>query len=382
MKSEKWGKWISVLLYVALGGALGWALGNFLSSGQVELPLGEKLLLLGGVLLLVYLAGMLQTILHETGHLLFGLLSGYRFCSFRIGQWMLARQNGALRFCRFFLAGTAGQCLMDPPDMREGKLPYVLYNLGGVILNAASALLFFWMYHLCASGAALFAFFCLALGLMGAAGALLNGIPMRVQLIDNDGRNACSLGKDPAALRAFWLQLRINAAKTSGQRLRDMPVAWFRFPAEAELQNPMIAAEAVGFIDCQMDLHKFAQAARTIDWLLHAKTGLLGLHRNLLLCDRLYCALLLGEDAAPYDTPAMAQFRKQMAPYPSVIRTEYARALLAERDEAKAAAFQARFDKLTERYPYQGDLESDRECMELARRVAQGCPLQEETALP
>lgn len=48
MKSEKWGKWISVLLYVALGGALGWALGNFLSSGQVELPLGEKLLLARG----------------------------------------------------------------------------------------------------------------------------------------------------------------------------------------------------------------------------------------------------------------------------------------------------------------------------------------------
>ncbi|MEI3416494.1 MAG: hypothetical protein V8Q43_02890 [Christensenellaceae bacterium] len=76
MKSEKWGKWISVLLYVALGGALGWALGNFLSSGQVELSLGEKLLLLGGALLLVYLAGMVQTILHEAGHLLFGLLSG------------------------------------------------------------------------------------------------------------------------------------------------------------------------------------------------------------------------------------------------------------------------------------------------------------------
>lgn len=48
MKSEKWGKWISVLLYVALGGALGWALGNFLSSGQVELSLGEKLLLARG----------------------------------------------------------------------------------------------------------------------------------------------------------------------------------------------------------------------------------------------------------------------------------------------------------------------------------------------
>ena len=112
MKSKKWGKWISVLLYVALGGALGWALGNFLSIGQVELPLGEKLLLLGGALLLVYLAGMLQTILHEAGHLLFGLLSGYRFCSFRIGQWMLARQNGALRFLPVF-PGRDGGAVSD-----------------------------------------------------------------------------------------------------------------------------------------------------------------------------------------------------------------------------------------------------------------------------
>lgn len=50
----------------------------------------------------------LQTILHETGHLIGGLLTGYKFCSFRIGNLQLQRENGALRFRRLKLAGRAG----------------------------------------------------------------------------------------------------------------------------------------------------------------------------------------------------------------------------------------------------------------------------------
>lgn len=39
------------------------------------------------ILLLVFCASMyLQIIIHEAGHLIFGLLSGYRFSSFRIGN--------------------------------------------------------------------------------------------------------------------------------------------------------------------------------------------------------------------------------------------------------------------------------------------------------
>lgn len=64
----------------------------------------------------------LQTILHETGHLIGGLLTGYKFCSFRIGNLQLQRENGALRFRRLKLAGTGGQCLMTPPEPVDGKI--------------------------------------------------------------------------------------------------------------------------------------------------------------------------------------------------------------------------------------------------------------------
>ena len=56
----------------------------------------------------------LQAILHEGGHLVCGLLSGYRFLSFRVGSFTLLRQNGRLVLRRFYLPGTGGQCLLEP----------------------------------------------------------------------------------------------------------------------------------------------------------------------------------------------------------------------------------------------------------------------------
>ena len=94
----------------------------------------------------------LQTILHETGHLIGGLLTGYKFCSFRIGNLQLQRENGALRFRRLKLAGTGGQCLMTPPEPVDGKIPVMLYNLAGPLMNLLTALLALGGYFLSGGG--------------------------------------------------------------------------------------------------------------------------------------------------------------------------------------------------------------------------------------
>ena len=70
-------------------------------------------------------------------------MSGYRFCSFRIGSVMLTRENGRYKIKKYSIAGTGGQCLMEPPGSVDGRLPYRLYNMGGAIMNvAASAIAF------------------------------------------------------------------------------------------------------------------------------------------------------------------------------------------------------------------------------------------------
>lgn len=110
----------------------------------------------------IYIVFLLQIIIHEAGHLVFGLLTGYRYSSFRIGSFMWVEENGKIRFKRLSLAGTGGQCLMSPPDMIDGKIPFVLYNLGGSFLNIITGVVFGAAYLFCNINWYLSAFFLMA----------------------------------------------------------------------------------------------------------------------------------------------------------------------------------------------------------------------------
>ena len=54
-----------------------------------------------------------------------------------------------------------------------------------------------------------------------------------------------------------------------------------------------------------------------------------------------------------------------MQRFPSVIRTEYALAVLYEKDDAKAQKALEQFEKCSKTHPYPTDIESERELLEL-----------------
>lgn len=331
-----------IAVLVLCGAVLGVMVAKILfAAADRSSSFGEYLAALAGLAVLTAAALYLQIILHEGGHLVCGLLSGYRFVSFRIGSWMLQKENGKLCLHRYTLAGTGGQCLLAPPEMTNGKIPYQLYNLGGVLMNLFTAVLaagLMWACREAWPARIFFEMLCVA----GLGSALTNGIPLRIQGVANDGANARDLGKDPAALRAFWVQLSINAKQAECVALREMPEEWFALPTEG-LDNIMVAVQAV-----------------------------LPLHRNLLLCDRLTCALLTGEDAAPWlkrwNRKEMRNFRKQMKTFPSVLRTEYAAALLAEKAPARAETYRVQFARQAKNYPFAAETASECALME---RLAQ-----------
>lgn len=358
---------VSILFMVLLGAALGILAGRDLFGVVKDVSFGEYLLHICWLILMLTAAFYVQLILHEGGHLVCGLLTGYRFVSFRIGSWMVQRENGKLCRHRYTLAGTGGQCLLAPPELINGKMPYRLYNLGGVLANLLAALAAGVLIVPCRDVWGTKVFFEM-LCLTGIGIALTNGVPLRVQGIANDGANARDLGKDPAALRSLWVQLSINAKQADGVALRDMPEEWFTLPAE-NLDNIMVAALAVLYANRRMDERRFAETARAIDALEAQKTAILPLHRYLLLCDRLTCALLLGEDAAPllkrWNSREMRAFRKQMKTNPAVLRTEYGTALLVQKNAAAARQFRDRFDRCMKTYPYAAEAESERALLHL-----------------
>ena len=171
-KKGQWQQWLFMGFFVLLGALCGFLMVGFLEQQAADdRSLLKRLLLLGALFIGLYISIFLQLVIHEAGHLVFGLRSGYRFSSFRIGSILWLKQNGRIVCRRLSLVGTGGQCLMVPPQMQDGKIPVILFNLGGSIMNMAAGAVFLIIYLLIPGGTIL-SLFCLVTALIGFALAL------------------------------------------------------------------------------------------------------------------------------------------------------------------------------------------------------------------
>lgn len=357
---------LSIVFALCTGVILGLSLGAYIDHFTMT---GEKLsTVLLGWIVGIYFGAILQIVIHEAGHLVFGLLTGYRFLSFRIGSFMWIKKDGKLHYRQLSLAGTGGQCLMIPPDLIDGKMPTLLYNFGGSIFNLLSALLFLGLSVLWLRDPFWHIFF-VANTLCAVILAATNGIPMRLNSVDNDGYNAYSVMRSPEAMRALWIQLKVSEQITNGIRLKDMPEEWFTVPDDAAMHNSMVAAVGVFACNRLMDEWRFQKADALMKHLLEIDSGIIGIHRALLTCDRMFCEMITQN--RPEIVNAMLDkqqknYMKAMKQNPSVIRTQYVYELLVKKNTAAAQAAAKCFDKYTKQYPYPEEVTAERELMRIA----------------
>lgn len=363
---EIFGLIINIILSILFTVILILSLNTHLNSISDE----KEIILMIIFFLSIYITMYVQLIIHELGHLIFGLMTGYKFSSFRIGNLMLVKTGGKLKFKKLTIAGTAGQCLMSPPDLKDDKMPVIIYNLGGALLNIISCIIFFIIYLFIKENDFISVIFELSIA-YGIYFAALNAIPMKTGTIDNDGYNALSLKINPDAQKAFWIQLKINEMQSKGTRLKNMPDEWFYIPKPIEMKNNLIASIAVFTCNRMMDQHNFEEANLKMKQILRAKTAIVGIHRNLLVCDRIYCELINDNKntAKKLMTPELQSFIKSMKDFPSVIRTEYTYALLYEEDLDKANILKKKFIERGKTYPYQSDIRSEKELIDIATNL-------------
>lgn len=303
-----------------------------------------------------------QVIIHEGGHLIFGLLSGYEFVSFRIGSLILYKVNGTYKFGKYKLAGTGGQCLMAPPDLVDGMMPYRLYNMGGAIMNLIFTVPVLVLLCTCQM-TVVPKIVCIVWSFVGIFAAATNGIPMTMGEVDNDGKNALNLGKNKKALRALWLQLKVNQLQMEGKMLIDMPDEWFELPDESDMCNPLIAVIAALHCNRMLEERRYEDVSQKIEELLHSTTGMLGVHKMLLQMDQVFCEIMSSrrQDVLDYmNDKGLQSFRKAMGDYPSILRTEYAYALCVENDLKKAEKIKKRFEKIMKSHPNKAELETEK----------------------
>ena len=353
----------NIVLYLIIGGLFGlWIVfaARFHGEEYVSRPLH-----LAVILLSFYAGVVLHTILHEGGHMVFGLLTGYGFVSFRVFRWTWVRQNGRLTVKQYSLPGTMGQCLLSPPrgyaDMAEA--PFVLYHLGGVLANLIFSVVFAALTLLLPG--IYVRMICTGLALAGFMLACVNAIPAEPGRLNNDGRNLLELCRSADARRDIHKQLEAVALQAAGQRLRDMPDSVFEGNMEAA-KTSMISATVFALQENRlMDEQNFKEAEALIALLTETDRALSSqLQKTLLELDRLYLRALAGECPAP-DKKELKILKAYRALLP-VCRTGFALAL-ADGDAKKAESVLADFERLAADYPYAGELESERMLVDLAR---------------
>lgn len=246
------------------------------------------------IILFIFLIGyIIHVLIHELGHLIFGLLSGYKFVSFRVGSFTIIREEGEFKVKRFNIPGTGGQCLMMPPEKKDGKFPFVIFNMGGVLLNLIVALLTL----LIAFSMEELSWVKVILVLVSAGGifaAITNGIPLRIGGITNDAHNVLTMLKDKDSRDSFYLQLRVNGLLTQGVRLKDMNYDEFILEEDIDYENPLNFARVFINHNYHLDNMDFNKANEALDFAYDYLENTIAVYRMEWASEKLFLEIIDG----------------------------------------------------------------------------------------
>ncbi|MDE5997280.1 MAG: hypothetical protein K2G77_03605 [Muribaculaceae bacterium] len=319
----------------------------------------------GVTVFLVAIASLLVSLaiivpIHELGHLICGLLCGYKFVSFRIFNWTFIKDNGKVRIKKFAIAGTGGQCLLTPPDVPLEKIPTGWYNFGGILANIILliiALPFFFLN--------LNPFVAEAIGIFVATDVimiLINGVPMQAGGIGNDGYNMKLLKKNLLSKQGIVNQLRANALIQNGVRPKDMPDCLFLYPEDIDYKNALEVSIPLMHASRQIDRMEYVEALNEIEALYAHKDEIMQLYVKEIACELAFLYLrtgkikeadkLLDKDLRKY----IDSYRKMMS---SKERLLVAIALYLDKDKATAQKLYENFKSRKDKYLLQGEVKSD-----------------------
>ena len=234
----------------------------------------------GGIwaLITVLIAVILQIIIHEGGHLVTGLLTGYKFVSFRFLNWTLIRKDGRLQWRKFDLAGTGGQCLLAPPDKPVEDIDTRWYNAGGVLANVITAVLAIVLIWACELPTWLDILLAM-MALIGIAFALMNGIPLKIGGVANDGSNLFQLEKDLPGKQCFCNVLELNARNQEGEPYKEMPERLFQVPDPIDWKNSMHFAAVLASASRKQSLLQWEESYQQLTEACRHKSDMMVLYQ-------------------------------------------------------------------------------------------------------
>ncbi len=366
MKRKKKEKFISGAIYLSFcavaGGFGGYAVGKVVPKDAPSWKefIGILLVMITFVVVLV-----MHIFIHELGHMVCGLISGYKFNSIRFFGLMIINEDGKLAIRRMSVAGTGGQCSMVPPRI-DGTSPVALFNWGGCIANVITSVVAILVAILC-RGMVVFSTILLIFAVVGIGLAIINGIPFKS--LGNDGYNARTLKDRPQAKVAFEKSLVIMKELGDGKRLRDLPKDYFDYEVgKYELDDNLLASQAAMTLNYHLDCGAYDKVYELSKHLLE-NVELIDAHKLIAVAELVTSTLITGRDKSEVDKVLTKENRKLIKMFealPSAQRVWYVYELLYNGDKVKADKYKEKFDKKATKYPYKSELQNDIELMDAA----------------
>ena len=332
-----------ILLGVIIGAFLGVCI-VFLFNDDFMLNFGLDTMFYFIVMILV--SFILQIIIHESGHLLFGHLAGLKFISFRIGSYVLTKED-KFKISRLSLAGTGGQCLMEPA--KPSYMKYIGYLLGGGLCNIVSAFLFFGISLV--NQDLLLDIFSFSMFAVGILLGLTNLIPLDLG-IPNDGSNAYWITRNRESMHSLYQQLMISKELTMGKGLDEVADEYTVVFEHANLNNPLNLCIEVNHASKLIYQEKYKEAKRLLERIRVLEMS--DIFKTSIQLDLVLLELLTSEniDIDQYlgkkDKDKMNKNKHDL----TSLLCQYGIDLLVNKTDANVSL--KYFNDLCKKYPYQG----------------------------
>ncbi len=324
-----------------VGVIVGWF--GFSYANQVSTHTGGGFLWILGIILVtaaaIIVGLFLNIILHEAGHLIAGLLTGYGFVFYNVLNLTITKKNGKLSGKIYRVAGTGGGCMLLPPELKNGTFSYKLYISGGFLANFLMSAMGFSLFYSLAATADLWARAFLVFGILAAFLGLTNFIPLNV-VAPNDGYLFFNLGraKNAAMRHGYWSSGRIQAFIAEGTRPRDIPVNLFNWVDTEDISDLFVMETACNRYKYLLDRQELSEA-RALIQALYDNPHSFDMQKMSCHCELLFHELIGECRQAEIDrlyTEELKNYIKAAHSEISVQRLLYAYARLAIKDDTIA----------------------------------------------
>lgn len=341
---------------------------GIVSAGWTDSFFGLFIPLLSAVL--VY---AIHLILHEAGHLVAGLMTGYKFVSFRVGSLILIKnREGKLELKRMTVLGTGGQCLLCPPDVPTEECPYKLYHLMGGLTNLVIGCIGLILSIIFPKGMLNFCLFETS-AVLGFMIAITNLMPAKINGMQNDGYNLIDLGRNQFAKKAMNLVLSLNALLTVADSYDDLPeelvneIMSIDFTKE-DLSNASIA-NAFNYQASLLFVRGDYKKAYETQKYISENDDILEIFRNEARCECLFYEIITEAGTEVIEeryNKALQKYIKATEIYPSRQRLMYAYYRLYKKDDKKAEECMKKLEKMIDTYSVRADAILE---LETARKI-------------